>query len=130
MSMGSWGHFIFKVSSKTIMAPQDIARSAGSNWAMHNTIGGKPKAQYQGPALRSVTCKIQLRADFGVKPRQQLDQLANMAELRYAWPLIIGGKQLAKNPFRLTGVSETWNTVYNGGELFSAEVALTFEEYV
>ena len=130
MSMGSWGRFVFKVSSRTVIAPRDISRSAGSNWVTHDRIIGKPKAQYQGSTLRSVSFNVLLRADYGVKPRHQLDALANMAESRHAWPLIIGGKQMAQNPFRLTGVSETWNTVYNGGELFSAEVALTFEEYV
>lgn len=130
MSMGSWGSIVFKVSSRTVMVPKDITRKTGSNWATHNLISGKPKSQYQGAELRSVSLSVVLRADYGVRPRQQLERLANMAELPYAHPLIIGGKQLAKNPFRLVSVSETWNTVYNGGELFSAEVALTFEEYV
>jgi len=130
MAMGSWGSFVFKVSADTIIAPRDISRSAGSNWSTHTLISGKPKAQYQAPTLRTASFNVTLRADYGVKPRKQLEAMAHAAEGHAAYPLIIGGKQLASNPFRLTGVSETWNTVYNGGELFSAEVALTFEEYV
>lgn len=130
MAMGSWGPFVFKVSDKEVFALRDITRTAGSNWSMHSTIKGKPKAQYQAPKLRTASGAVTLRADYGVKPRKQLEEFTKAAEGSVAHPLIIGGKPLSQNPMRLTGVSETWNTVYNGGELFSAEVSLTFEEYL
>lgn len=130
MAIGSWGPFVFQVSDKKMLALRDISRSAGSKWATHDTIEGKPKTQYQAPTLRAVSGSVMLRADYGVKPRAQLEALAEASEGPKAYPLIIGGKPLSQNPMRLTGVSEAWNTVYNGGELFSAEVSLTFEEYV
>jgi len=130
MAMGSWGPFVFQVSDKKMFALRDITRSAGSNWTMHNTIKGKPKAQYQAPTLRTAGGTVTLRADYGVQPRTQLEKMANAAEGYAVYPLIIGGRPLSKNPMRLTSISETWNTVYNGGELFSADVSLTFEEYV
>ena len=130
MAIGSWGPFVFQVSDQKVFALKDITRSAGSSWATHNTIKGKPKTQYQAPTLRGTSGAVQLRADYGVKPREQLEAMAKAAEGSQVYPLIIGGKPLAQNPMRLTGISETWNTVYNGGELFSAEVSLTFEEYV
>lgn len=130
MAMGSWGPFVFQVSDKKMLVLRDISRSAGSTWSTHNLIKGKPKAQYQAPALRGASGAVTLRADYGVKPRTQLEALATAAEGSRAYPLIIGGRPLSQYPMRLTSVSEAWNTVYNGGELFSAEVSLTFEEYV
>ena len=130
MAMGSWGPFVFEVSDRKMLALRDITRTAGSTWSTHNTIEGKPKTQYQAPKLRTVSGAVTLRADYGVKPRAQLEDLAKASEKANVYPLIIGGKPLSQKPMRLTGVSETWNTVYNGGELFSAEVSLTFEEYV
>lgn len=130
MAMGSWGPFVFQISDKKMLVLRDISRTAGSTWSMHNTIKGKPKAQYQAPTLRGASGSVTLRADYGVKPRAQLEALANAAESSRVYPLIIGGKPLSHNPMRLMEVSEAWNTVYNGGELFSAEVSLTFEEYV
>lgn len=130
MAMGSWGPFIFKVSDKKIFALQDITRTAGSTWATHTPIKGRPRVQYQGAALRTASGTVTLRADHGVKPRKQLEEMANAAEGYMAYPLIIGGRPLSKNPMRLTDISETWNTVFNGGELFAADVSLTFEEYV
>lgn len=130
MAMGSWGPFVFQTSDDKLLHLRDITRSAGSTWSNHDLIKGKPKAQYQAPALRTASGAVTLRADYGVKPRTLLEQLAKAAEGSVAHPLIIGGKPLSQHPMRLTGVSETWNTVYSGGELFSAEVSLTFEEYV
>ena len=130
MAMGSWGPFVFQVSDRKMLALRDITRTAGSTWSMHNTIEGRPKPQYQAPKLRTASGDVTLRADYGVKPRAMLDDMAKAAEGKNVYPLIIGGKPLSQNPMRLTGVSETWNTVYDGGELFSAEVTLTFEEYV
>lgn len=130
MAMGSWGPYVFQVSDTKMFALRDITRSAGSTWATHNTIKGKPKTQYQAAALRTASGVVTLRADYGVKPRAQLEEMADAAEGSKVYPLIIGGRPLSKNPMRLTGISETWNTVYNGGELFSAEVSLTFEEYI
>lgn len=130
MAMGSWGPYVFQVSDKSMFALRDITRTAGSNWSTHSIINGKPKVQYQAPTLRTASGAVTLRADYGVKPRTQLEKMANAAEGSAAYPLIIGGRPLSKNPMRLTGISETWNTIYNGGELFSADVSLTFEEYV
>lgn len=130
MAMGSWGPFVFQVSDKKMFSLRDITRTAGSNWATHNTIKGKPKTQYQAPNLRTASGSVTLRADYGVKPRTQLEAMAKAAEGPTAYPLIIGGKPLSQHPMRLTEVSETWNTVYSGGELFSAEVSLSFEEYL
>jgi len=130
LAIGSWGPYVFQVSDDKIFVLRDITRTAGSNWSTHNTIKGKPKTQYQAPVLRGAAGTVTLRADHGVRPRTQLEELAKAAEGSRAYPLIIGGKPLSQNPMRLTGVSETWNTVYNGGELFSAEVSLTFQEYV
>lgn len=130
MAMGSWGPFVFQVSDRKMLALRDISRTAGSTWATHNTIKGKPKTQYHAANLRGASGTVTLRADYGVKPRVQLEAMAKAAEGAKAYPLIIGGRPLSLNPMRLTGVSEAWNTVYNGGELFSAEVSLTFEEYV
>ena len=130
MAMGSWGPFVFETSDNKHFALRDITRTVGSTWSTHETIKGKPKAQYQAPALRAASGAVTLRADYGVRPRILLDELAQAAESSVVYPLIIGGKPLSQNPMRLTSISETWNTVYSGGELFSADVSLSFEEYV
>jgi hypothetical protein len=53
-----------------------------------------------------------------------------MAEGREAYLLVIGGRPIGENPWRLVSLSETWDTVLNRGELVSAKASLNLEEYV
>ena len=53
----------------------------------------------------------------GGTPRDVLEAIENMVENGTAETLVIGNRPVGSNPFRLTGSSEAWNTVYNRGEL-------------
>ncbi len=52
-----------------------------------------------------------------------------MVESGTAEYLVIGARPVGKNPFRLTGSSETWDRIYNKGELAKATMTITLEEY-
>lgn len=127
--IGTYGGVIFETSDERVLTPGSLKRTAGSSWATHKVAGAKPRTEYLAPALRKVTFTLKLVASLGVRPRAQLDRLAQLAEGREAFPLVIGGRPLAAGPMRLTAVSETWDTVYNGGELYAATVSVTLEEY-
>lgn len=128
MAIGTFGPLVFEVSSNKVFAPK-ITRSAGSNWAMHDLVSGKAKSQYLGAALKSGSLDITLRAELGVRPRAMLETIAALAEGRNVYALVIGGRPLADNPFKIMDVSETWGEMYSGGELAAASVSIKFEEY-
>lgn len=130
MAIGTFGPIVFKTSDQYSLVPINIKRTSGSTWAAHDVIGGKSRSEYTGKALVAVTLDIELLAGLGVKPRKLLEQLKSVAEGRSAYHLIIGGRPLASHPFRLTEMSDEWDTVYQGGELWSAKASCTFEEYV
>lgn len=121
---------MFEVSDKKVITPGGITRSTGSNWTTHQLIGGLSKTEYSGAKLQSLSLTIQLSSRLGVRPRKMLDKLAQMAEGRKVYPLIIGGKPVGKHSWRLTSVSETWGNIYGNGTLASASVQLTLEEYI
>lgn len=52
-----------------------------------------------------------------------------MVETGTAERLVIGTRPVGKNPVRLTGSSETWDVIYNRGELARATMTITLEEY-
>lgn len=120
---------IFEVSDETAFTFQSMTRKVSGRWAEHETQSAKPKPEYLGPANQVVTLSITLSAGLGVRPRAILEQVENMVEAGAAEYLILGNKPVGKNPFRLTDSSETWDKVYNHGELVRATMTITLEEY-
>lgn len=130
MAIGTFGGLIFQTSEGAQFTPKSFSREIASRTASHEAIGGKPRTEFLGAGLQTVSMEFLLRADHGISPRARLEQLARMVENGEAHRLIIGGRPVGQNPFRVASMSETWNTVYRGGELFSASVTVELEEYV
>lgn len=131
MAIGNWGFdVVFSVSDRKIFTFRNLTRAIGSEWANHSRIGLKDQTEYLRPALQKITFDMTLDALNGVRPRATLEMLEDHCERGLAYPLIIGGKRVGKNKWRLTSVSEAWEVVYNGGELARATVSVTMEEYL
>lgn len=120
---------VFEVSDDTVMTFQNMSREVSGRWANHEALGVKPKPEFLGPGNQAITLPITLSTALGVKPRAVLETVEAMVESGAAEYLVIGTKPVGKNPFRLTGSSETWDKVYSRGELAKATVTITLEEY-
>lgn len=132
MAIGSFMGQTFTVSQASqtrIFAPNNIKGSAGSEWAIHETVGKKGKSQWLGPKLRRYTMDIMLRAQDGVNPRNTLDYFQRIAESDRVDYFVIGGRPLSNLPFKLSQVSDSWDTVIRKGKLIECKVSLTIEEY-
>ena len=127
--IGYLGELVFEVSDKKVLTFSDFTRSVGSNWTTHQLIDGKPHSEYIGGKLQSINFSVKFTAALGVRPRQMLQKLEKMAEGREVFPLVIGGRPVGKNQWKITAVSETWGAILNRGEIVSASVAITLEEY-
>lgn len=120
---------VFEVSEDKVLTFTGLSREVAGRWAEHEVNGSKPKPEYLGPANQIASLTISLSAALGVRPRDVLDAVADMVEAGTAEYLVIGMKPVGKNPFRLTGASETWDKVYSRGELAKATVTIKLEEY-
>lgn len=130
MTVGTLGKkIVFEVSDESALVLQEMGREVSGRWAVHEAMGAKPKAEFLGAGLQSVNLTVYLSAGLGVRPRSVLEAVENMVEAGTAEYLIIGNRPVGKNPFRLTGSSETWNTLYSRGELAKASLSITLEEY-
>lgn len=109
---------------------KDMTRTVGSQWATHSRIGRKDQAEYLRPTLQKITFTMELNALYGVNPRTMLNKLANLAERGTVNTLVIGGKRVGSYRWRITDISEEWETIYNGGELARAKVNVTMQEYL
>lgn len=130
-TIGSWGDVLgFQVSSDSQFTFKNISRSHSGRWHDHNILGGKPRSEFIGAGLQSLTMTIQLSAAFGVSPMEVIEKLETAVAEGEAEYLFIGGKKIGEEKMKLTGMSETWGHVLNGGELVSANLSLTFSEYI
>jgi len=131
MAIGNWGSdVVFSVSDRRVLTFGDMNHTVGSDWAAHSRIGLKDQVEYLRPKIQKLTFTIELDASFGVRPRAVLDMLEFHTEQGHVFPFVVGGKRVGGYCWRITDLSEAWETVYSGGELYRAKVNVTMEEYV
>lgn len=128
--IGTFGPLIFSTSSVMVLHPNNISRSISSRWAKHDTFRQKPKSEFKGADLQSLKFDIELSAVHGVRPRAMLELLEVMAESGLVYDLVIGGRPVGRHLWKIVSVSEAWGILLNHGELYSAKVTVTLEEYV
>ena len=120
---------VFETSDNYVLTFSGMTRDLSGRWATHETPGVKPRAEFLGPGLQSVSLPITLSSNLGVKPREMLERVEQMVETGDTEYLILGYRPVGKNRFRVTASSETWDVIYNRGELARAKLTLTLEEY-
>lgn len=131
MAIGNWGtSIVFSVSDRKVQTFKNMTRTVGSQWATHSRIGKKDQVEYLRPALQKITFTMELNSEYGVNPRAMLDKLAALAENGTVNTLVIGGKRVGRHRWRITDISEEWETIYNRGELARAKVSVTMQEYL
>lgn len=128
--IGKYGDVIFETSDKRILAFNNLSQNVTGRWSSHTVIGKKEKAEFNGPGKRKITFKMTFCATLGIRPREMLEELENIVENGKVDYLVIGGRAIGENRFAMTSISETWGTVYSGGELAKASVSVTLEEYI
>jgi len=130
MAVGTLGRsIIFEVSDERVMTFRDFGREVSGRWAAHEVMQAKPRSEFLGAGMQSVSLTITLSATLGVRPRAVLQAVEAMVETGAAEYLVIGTGPVGRNPFKLVGASETWDAVYNRGELAKATLTITLEEY-
>ncbi|MOA52823.1 Phage P2 GpU [compost metagenome] len=72
---------------------------------------------------------MQLDVRYGINPRKELDTLIELERAGKAMPLIIGGKGLGVNKWKITSLEQTWSDIDNRGNLLRATVSISLEEY-
>lgn len=130
MAIGNWGSTItFEVNSNKALTFTNFKREVSGRWKSHPIIGAKPKQEFAGPEASSVAFDVTLSAEHGVNPRSTIKRMENAAENGNVDYLYIGGTKVGKGKMMLESMSETWDEVWNRGELVRAKMSLSFSEY-
>ncbi|MNC05267.1 phage tail protein [Paenibacillus sp. FSL R5-0636] len=128
--LGNLGPIVFVVSPEAIRTFQEFTRASAGRWAKHEIIGQKPKTQFLGPGLDTISFTMWFDARYGLNPRKELDKLTEIDRAGKALPLIVGKKGVGTGLWVITGLSQAWTKVDNVGNIIRATVNVSLEEYV
>lgn len=129
MYIGYMGSITFFSSDSFLLTPSNISRSGSARWADHDLVLKKPVSQFVGQSLEELSFKIQLIAHHGVTPDTQLKKLRQMRDTGQVFPLVLGGRPVTQNYWRIESLSEG-DCYYNAyGKLTQCTVDVSLKEY-
>lgn len=88
--IGALGDVVFVASRDAIRTFENFAQRSASRWAKHEIIGKKPKSEYIGPDLDTISFKMRFDVMYGMNPRKEMEALLELARSGNAVPLVIG----------------------------------------
>lgn len=131
--IGSFGPYMnFAVSDSYMFTFSNFQREVSGKWSTHEGILSKAESEYIGWDLSSMTFDIILSMAHGINPRLMLDLLEYQVKSGAVEMLVIGGRRVGFGNgiyYKITKISEAWNTIYRNGLLYECKITLTVEEY-
>lgn len=104
MIVGSLGNYIFFTSSIYTKTYNSFSRSISSRWIEHKIIGEKPKLQFDGLELESISFSIHLNRFFKVDIDKEKKKLETFFKEGKVLRLILGGKKIGN--YVITSIGE------------------------
>lgn len=120
---------VFETSDARILTFHGMSQKVSGRWSNHDIMKSKPKSEFHGPGLRTISFQIVLDVNFGIRPREILKRMEQMIEKGKVETLVIGGKRIGREKWKMTSMSEAWDYLYSNGELARATCSITLEEY-
>lgn len=128
--LGSYGDIVFEVSSEKVRTFDNFERNSADRWESHDLLGLKPKSEFIGPGLDSVTFTMWLDAKFGVNPRAEMEKLLVMSRDGEVADLTIGNKGLGVAQWKIKSLGQKWEKIDNAGRVVKSSLDVTLEEYI
>lgn len=129
MYIGYMGDIVFSVSANHMLTPTKFERESSGRWAEHALLLRKPVSQFGGPGLEKLSFSIILDADHGISPADQLKKLRKMRDIGAVFPLVIGGRPVTQNSWRLDSLKEGDCYWTPDGKLQQCIAQVTLTEY-
>lgn len=130
MIVGNFGDVIFETSDKKVLTYKNFRRDITSRFAVHEVIGKKPTSEFLAPNLDNVSFEVQVKTSLGYNPNDVIDQFIIYCRNGDIFPLVIGPKTIGVDKWSLSSVGVPVNTFGKNGEIVSASLELSFQEYV
>jgi phage protein U len=123
---GSFGEFIFEVSSEKVKTWRDLRRRRKAKYSSHDVTDAKQRLQFHGLELDTAELSVNLDSWF-LDPRAEIRQLDGILESGEAYPLILG--DIVEGNFVLEEYSEERKHTDGQGRIRWTEVSLRLREH-
>lgn len=132
--MGVIGNFgsriVFEVSDSRVLTFSGMNKKVSGKYSRHSIIGQKDRPEFTGPGNRSISFKMILDIDLGMRPADVISSIEDAVETGETAYLVIGGRPVSQNKLYISSVSEAMDVVLNSGGIARASLNVTMEEYL
>lgn len=132
--MGVIGNFgsriVFEVSDSRVLTFSGMNKKVSGKYAKHSIIGQKDRPEFTGPGNRSISFRMILDIDFGMRPVDVMSSIEDAVETGETAYLVIGGRPVSQNKLYISSVSEAMDVVLSSGGIARASLNVTMEEYL
>ena len=121
---------MFEVSPDKILTIQNFIRRNSVRFADHGVLLRKPISQFVGPELDTINFNIILKAQFGVNPQTEFNNLINLQRDGRIVSIILGKSAFGVFRWRIDSLGIPWEVIDNTGFCVSSTVSIGLKEYV
>lgn len=127
--IGYWGYLQFEVNDDWMQYPANFQRTAQARTHTFYTNSQRPKTQFLGADLGTVTFTMHLDQRFNSDIRTLLDEFVIWTNEGLAGELVIGTKPMGFDKWICKKAVIKNTDILHHGIIFSADVEVTLEEY-
>jgi phage protein U len=125
--LGALGSLAFVCSDKLVVTHKDMSREIAARWAKHEVIGKKPKLEFVGPDLYTVSLKVRFDLNLGMPPAAGFLKLRKMLENKLFKTLIVGGEYMGR--YVIDSISEERKYHNGAGICIIGEATINLTEW-
>lgn len=130
--MGATGSdgIVFQVSDRTVITLQNFKWSGSAKYAIHNRHNNNAMTEFVGLDPDKITFDIQLLAEHGVNPMQEILKIWGYERSGTAVALVVGAHCYGKYRWNIISHDTTVKYTDARGNITGAVVSVTLQEYL
>lgn len=130
MGESSSNGIVFSVSNETVRTLQNFKWSGSARYSVHNRHNYHALTEYTGLDPDKITFDMQLLAEYGVNPMDEIKKLWKYLREGTAVALTIGTHGYGKYRWNIVSFDASTKYVDRIGDIAGAVVSVTLQEYL
>lgn len=128
--IGSLGNLVFTASANQFKTFKDINIKDSVRYGRHDTSDGKPRLEFTGENLTSISLSLFWRIEDNVNPEGEIAYLKDAMKSGEILSFLVGGQKIASGRFVVTDISSKPVRIDNMGNMLAVEYGVSLEEYI